>query len=149
MNPKATYQGKCFEEITFEFEKTSDTTFDVVVTTDKPKSHLCSDTILFANTEIQHFEMFYFKGTHRISFHMNSPETQADVGYGGIKAFGFCNGIEAEIESIWNFLKCFVGGISDHPYWPVIGTHVPPYMEKANKEFLADGMGWELEERPI
>ena len=149
MNPKATYQGKCFEEITFEFEKTSDTTFDVVVTTDKPKSHLCSDTILFANTEIQHFEMFYFKGTHKISFHMNSPEAQADVGYGGIKAFGFCNGIEAEIESIWNFLKCFVGGISDHPYWPVIGTHVPPYMEKANKEFLADGMGWELEERPI
>ena len=83
-NPTATYEGTCFEEITFEFDQTSDTTFDVLVHTDKPKSHLCSDTILFANTEIQHFEVFYFRGKHKLSFEMNSPETQADVGYGGI-----------------------------------------------------------------
>jgi len=61
-NPKATYVGKCFEEITFEYSKTSDTTFDVLVTTDKPKHLMCNDTILFANTEIQHFEVFFFKG---------------------------------------------------------------------------------------
>ena len=68
-NPKDTYSsGKCFEEITFEYAKTSDTTFDVIVTTDKPKSHICNDTILFGNTEIQHFEAFYFKGTHKLSF---------------------------------------------------------------------------------
>jgi hypothetical protein len=54
--------------MSFEFEKTSDNTFDVVVTTGKPKSHLCSDTVLFANTEIQHFEVFFFRGTHRLSF---------------------------------------------------------------------------------
>ena len=73
-NPTGTFAGKCFEEITFAFEQTSETTFDVVVTTDKPKSHLCNDTVLFANTEIQHFEVFYFKGTHKISFKMNTPE---------------------------------------------------------------------------
>jgi len=72
--PKATFAGKCFEEISFEFEKTSDTTFDVHVTTDKPKSHLCNDTVLFANTEITHFEVFYFKGKHKLSFQMTSPE---------------------------------------------------------------------------
>ena len=73
-NPTATFAGKCFEEITFEFEQTSDTTFDVMVHTDKPKSHLCNDTILFANTEIQHFEVFYFRGKHKLSFEMNTPE---------------------------------------------------------------------------
>lgn len=81
--------------------------------------------------------MFYFKGTHRIRFHMNTPEAQADVGYGGIKALAFCEGIESSIESLWNFVKMFVGGVSDHPHLPIIGSHVPPYMEKANKEFLS------------
>ena len=61
LTPKVSYTGgKCFEEITFEFEKTSETTFDVLVTTAKPKSLLCNDTIMFANTEIVHFEVFYF-----------------------------------------------------------------------------------------
>ena len=59
------------------------------------------------------------------------------MGYGGIKAFGFCEGIVSEIESLWNFAKCFLGGLSDHTKWPVIGTHVPPYMENANVEFLS------------
>ena len=136
-NPKVTYAGKCFEEITFEYSKTSDTTFDVLVTTANPKSHLCNDTILFANTEIQHFEVFYFKGQHKLSFDMITPETQADVNFGGIKAFGFCDGIIPEIESLWNFAKCFLGGLSDHTKWPIIGSHVPEYMEKANVAFLS------------
>lgn len=119
----------------------------MLVTTDKPKSHLCSDTVLFANTEITHFEVFYFKGQHKLTFEMTTPEAQADVGFGGIKAFGFCEGIVAEIESLWNFAKCFIGGLSDHPKWPIIGTHVPPYMEKANLEFLAQSMDLHLTER--
>jgi len=51
-NPKATYKGRCFEEITFTYEKTSESTFVVDVTTAKPKSTMCKDVILFANTEI-------------------------------------------------------------------------------------------------
>ena len=145
--PSVTFAGKCFEEITFEFEQTSKTTFDIMVTTAKPKSHLCNDTVLFANTEIQHFEVFYFRGRHKLSFEMNNPEAQADVGFGGIKAFGFCEGVIPEVESLWNFAKCFLGGITDHPHLPVIGSHVPPYMEKANIRFLSESMSLELEER--
>ncbi len=78
---------------------------------------------------------------------MNNPEEQADVGFGGIKAFGFCEGIIPEIESVWNFAKAFLGGITDHPRLPVIGSHVPPYMEKANVTFLSESMGLVLEER--
>ena len=103
--------------------------------------------MLFANTEIQHFEVFFFKGTHKLSFQMTTPEAQADVGYGGIKAFSFCDGIIEEIESLWNFAKGFVGGLSDHTKWPIIGSHVPPYMEKANVEFLSEAMGYTLEQR--
>jgi hypothetical protein len=93
-NPKVTWSSsKCFEKITFEYTKTSETTFDVIVTTDEPKSLGCNDTILFGNTEIQHFEVFFFKGTHKLSFQMLTPEAQADVKFGGIKAFAFCGDI--------------------------------------------------------
>ena len=69
----ATYEGKCFEQITFEFQKTSETTFDVYVTTAKPKKLICSDTILFGNTEIVHIEEFAWHGRHKLSFQMTSP----------------------------------------------------------------------------
>lgn len=130
--PKATYKGRCFEEITFEYVKTSETSFDVNVTTANPKNSLCKDVIFFANTEIQHFEVFFFHGDHRLTFQMNSPEAQADVGQQGIKAFAFCENVIQDIESLFTTLKAFVGGISDHPHIPIIGSHVPPYMEKAN-----------------
>ena len=118
------------------------------MTTAQPKSHLCSDTVLFANTEIQHFEVFHFAAKHKLSFQMTTPEAQADIGFGGIYAFGFCEGIVGVMESLFNFAKCFVGGLSDHPRLPIIGSHVPPYMEHANVEFLKQAMGYELEERP-
>jgi hypothetical protein len=91
--PTATYEGRCFEEITFEYEAIDETSFAVNVTTAKPRSSLCKDVILFANTEIQHFEVFFFHGTHRLTFQMNTPEAQADVGFGGIKAFAFCENV--------------------------------------------------------
>jgi len=146
-NPKATYQGRCFEEITFEYVKTSETSFDVNVTTANPKNSLCKDVIFFANTEIQHFEVFFFHGSHRLTFQMNSPEAQADVGQQGIKAFAFCENVIQDIESLWTTLKAFVGGISDHPHIPVIGSHVPPYMEKANVEFINEALGVQLQKR--
>lgn len=80
---------------------------------------------------------------------MTTPEAQADVGYGGIKAFAFCENIIGEIESLWNFIKSFVGGLTPHPDWPFIGSHVPPYMEKATLDFLHDSMGLVMEPRPI
>lgn len=144
-NPKATYKGRCFEEISFEYEKTSDTTFDIHVTTDKPRSHLCKDVILFANTEIQHFEIFFFKGNHKLSFEMNTPEAQADVGQSGIKAFAFCENVVQDLESLFTTMKAFLGGITDHAHWPVIGSHVPPYMERANVDFIKEAIGVELE----
>lgn len=54
-----------------------------------------------------------------------------------------------DIESLFTTLKAFVGGITDHPKWPIIGSHVPPYMEKANVEFIKENLGVTLKERPV
>ena len=78
---------------------------------------------------------------------MLTPETKADVGYGGIKAFGFCDGIITEIESLWNTVKCFLGGLAGHSKWPIIDSRITDYVEKANVDFLSKAMGVELEER--
>ena len=44
-------------------------------------------------------------------------------------------------------MKAFVGSLSDHPLVPYVGSHVPPYMEKANIKFLHDAMGLTIEVR--
>jgi len=44
-------------------------------------------------------------------------------------------------------LKLFVGGLGDNPKYPVIGSHVPAYMEKANVQFLGDVLEWDMQVR--
>ena len=148
-NDFATFEGKCFNTIEFAFTQTSPTQFEVKTTTKDKKKFECDETILYANTEIQHFEVFALEREHTIVFDMSSTDTQADVAYNGISLFGFCEGIVGEIESLFNFAKCFVGGLSLHPNIPYIGSHVPPYMERANKEFLSEAMSLELVEREV
>jgi len=53
------------------------------------------------------------------------------------------------VESVLRTLEAFVGGISDHPIAPIIGTHVPEYMEKENVAFLAEAMEYQMEKRDI
>ena len=52
-----------------------------------------------------------------------------------------------DIESVWNTVKAFVGGITDHPLLPYIGSHVPPYMEEANIEFIKEAVGVDMKLR--
>ncbi len=125
--PTATYTGECFQNIDFTFNKTSNTTFDVNVNLQNPKSMTCHDNIFFANEEIFHMESFFRKGSHTLHFNMASVDSQADVNFNGINLYGFCSGILGEVESLWNFAKCFVGGLSDHTHLPIIGSHVPHY----------------------
>ena len=71
---------------------------------------------------------------------MTTPEAQTDVGYGGIKAFAFCENVVETIESMWSMLKAF--------YEPsFLAPHVPPYMEKEYIEFMKDAAGVEYEIR--
>ena len=83
--------------------------------------------------------MFYFKGTHKLTFQMTTPEAQADAGYGGIKAFAFCENVIPELESLLNTIKVFLP-----PPHSIYGPHVPPYLEKAFVNFMRDAMGIEM-----
>lgn len=130
-----------------DFAITSETTFDVTIQTSGAKSLLCNDVIMLGNTEIQHVEIFYLNGKHTMHFQMNDTESQDDIALNGIDVFNFCDTAVEDIESLWNTLKMFVGGLSDHPDMPVIGSHVPKYMEQANVNFIHDALGVTLEER--
>ena len=72
---------------------------------------------------------------------MNTPQAQADVGYGGIKAYSFCEGFKDEIESLLNTIKVFMKPAKRFE------CHVPPYMEKAIVGFWRDAMYVDLELR--
>lgn len=72
---------------------------------------------------------------------------QKDFNFGGLKIFEFCSGLEDEFISLFHFAECFIGGLSDHPLIPYVGSHTPPYMEKANIEFIKEAIGLEIEER--
>ena len=104
--------------------------------------------MFFGNTEIRHIESFYFGGDHKITF--NIPANGViDLDFGGLKMFYFCSGIKDEIISFFKTVESFVGGVSDHPFIPYIGSHTPPYMEKANLDFIKASMELTIEERPI
>jgi hypothetical protein len=50
---------------------------------------------------------------------------------------------------VFNTLKLFIGGLGLNPKYPIIGSHVPEYMQQANRHFINEVFGWELEEREI
>jgi hypothetical protein len=120
----------------------------LLITTSNRKTKTCSDNLFLANTEIRHIESFYFGGDHKIT--INIPDNgKEDLSYGGLNVYHFCSGVKDEIESLFHTLEAFVGGLSDHPLIPYIGSHTPPYMEKANINFIEAGMGINIESRPI
>lgn len=141
-DPVATFEGKCFKNISMEFEAHSDKKFFLHLDFQEPESFWCREAILFANTEILHIDLFFRHGKHKLAFNMPEQNTQVDVAFGGIKAFLFCEGIVHEVESVLRTLTAFIGGISRHTHLPIVGSHVPKYMEHANVNFLRDAMGY-------
>ena len=128
---------------------TSATTFDLNVNLANPKHFGCMETIFIANTEIYHIETFIKSGTHVISFTIPDSYAVEDFNFGGVKAFIFCEDLIKTVESVLRTAEAFIGGISDHPLVPIIGSHVPEYMEKENIEFLAEAMEYRMEKREI
>mgnify|MGYP000882178028 CR=1 FL=1 len=61
----------------------------------------------------------------------------------------FCGGYIETFVSALKAVLAFVGGLSDDPTDPIWGSHVPPYMEYVNLDFLKNTMGYEIIEREI
>lgn len=85
--------SKCFETIDFVFEYVDNLTFNVHIKTGKKKSIACKEAFLFANTAIYHPEVFVFSADHTLQFKTPTADIQADVRFGGIKVFEFCDGL--------------------------------------------------------
>lgn len=145
--------GLCFESITFSYSQTGDDNDigDVTVTVDveNPKTLFCKDWFLFGTTEFYHIETFFFRGKHQVTFKNLSPAAKADIKFNGVKIFMFCDGYVDTFISVFNTLLAFVGGLGTNPYLPIIGSHVPEYMEKTNIKFLNDTMGYNMEVRSV
>jgi len=148
-NPKITFEGNCFETITFEmdYDPSTPDVFHVTATTEKPRSAKCSDFFLFGNTEIIHTEEFLTRGTHKLTFKAEGKDAQEDVKVNGLETYLFCEDLREELVSVINTAKAFVGGLGMHGKIPLFQPKVPEYMEKANLEFLKEAVDIEFEER--
>jgi len=146
-NPSVTFTGRCWD-FDFEYVKVDYDHFDLNITTSNKQSTFCYDNVFFANTEIQHVESFYFEGAHTL--HFTIPDDGiVDMQHGGLKLMHFCGGFKDTFLSVFHTLEAFIGGLSLHPNVPIVGSHTPPYMEKANLNFIEAGMGFRPEERSI
>jgi hypothetical protein len=54
------------------------------------------------------------------------------MAFGGLKVYMFCEGYIDAFISVFKSVLCFLGGLGTDPTLPIMGSHVPPYMEKAN-----------------
>lgn len=131
------------------FNKTSDTTFDLHLDFKDKKSLLCKEAFLFGNTEVRHLDVFIRAGKHMLAFNMPTADEKADVAFGGIKTYMFCEGIKDELESVLRTVSLFLGGMSLNPdpskYFN--SSFVPEYMAEANVRFLSNSMGYTMEKR--
>lgn len=120
-----------------------------MVTLSNPKSLLCHDWFLFGSAGVWHVEEFFYSGTHEITIDGVDPNTKIDISRNGLQVYMFCGGYIETFVSVLKTVLCFVGGTSDDPKDPIWGSHVPPYMEALNIEFLQKAMGLTFEEREI
>ena len=75
VNRTLQFEGNCFEKISMEMNyHEHDTSVELIVKTEKPRNHTCSDFFLFGNTETMHAEDFFFRGTHKLTFKLPNTE---------------------------------------------------------------------------
>jgi len=148
-NPKVSFEGNCFEEITFEmvYDESNPAEFQVLATTSKKRTATCSDWFLFGNTEITHAEEFVLPGQHKLKFKAPGPHVQEDVKVNGLETYLFCESMRDELISVFNTVKMYVGGLGMHGKIPLFEPAVPEYMIEANRDFLKWSLDWDLEER--
>jgi hypothetical protein len=146
--PSLKFTGQCFD-FDIEFAKRDTNSFDLNVTASNKRSLLCKDVLFIANTEVDHILPIFRAGTHVLTIELKDTDMKEDVAFNGMQIFQFCNGLKDDFFSILHTAETFIGGLSDHPLLPFIGSHTPAYMEKANLDFIKEGMLLDIEEREI
>ena len=146
-----TYEGHCFKRLKFKMEYLPNietaTEVKMTITAHGKKSLLCREHLFLSSTDRHHIEPIFLPRKHTVTFKNLDADDMDDIRLDGIRMYAFCHGVVNEFVSVFNTLKLFLGGIGSNPKYPIIGSHVPKYMEKANVKFLEESMGWKMEKR--
>ena len=145
-------QGRCFRNITMTYKQflTPDNELEKIEITavaEDPVNYYCKDWFVFWSPQFAQFDTMFFRGTHTITIAYLRQGAIHDINVNGVKVYMFCHGYTKSLLSLGKTALAFLGGLTVHPTWPVIGSHVPWYMETLNKRIMEVYMNWNVEER--
>jgi len=143
------YKGTCFETLVFKMEHLNSDSVKVTIDAKNKKSTFCREALFMTTTLRHHVEYLFLEKTHTLTFKNLDENDIIDLNLTGIKTYLFCGSVVDSFVSVFNTVKLFLGGLGANPKWPIIGSHVPEYMEKANVHFLKEALGWELKKRDV
>ncbi|CAI2364533.1 unnamed protein product [Moneuplotes crassus] len=144
---EVSYEGQCFKQIKFTMEHVGEDSVKVHIDARKKRSTFCKEALFLSTTVRHHVEYLFLERKHTITFKNLDADDFIDLDLGGIRMYLFCHSITESFMSVFNTLKLFIGGLGLNPKYPVIGSHVPEYMQQANRHFIKEVFGWEMEER--
>ena len=141
--------GTCFKSLKFSMEYLDAESIRVTVEAKDKKSMMCREALFLSTTSRHHVEYMFFSKKHVFTFKNMDADDMIDLNLAGLRMYMFCNGVADSFMSVFHTIKLFLGGLGTNPKWPIIGSHVPEYMEKENVHFLKEAMGWELQKRNV
>lgn len=149
---KIKYSGQCFTDATISLvfsgaKDTGKSNLKVMIDVHSKKSMFCQENLFLTTGDIHHIENLFLPRLHTLEFYNLNQEEVDDIRVNGFLVYMFCHGVSDSFVSLFNTFKLFLGGFGSDPRWPIIGSHVPEYMQKANLKFLEHSMGWKMEER--
>ena len=141
--------GTCFKSLKFTMEQLSSDSIKVTVEAKDKKSIMCREALFISTTSRHHLEHLFFSKKHTFTFKNLDADDMIDLNLSGLRMYMFCGSVADTFMSVFHTIKLFLGGLGTNPKWPIIGSHVPEYMEKENVHFLKEAMGWELQKRNV
>jgi hypothetical protein len=151
-NTELKYSGQCFTDATISlaFSQSAEngkTNLKVKIDVHSKKSLFCQENLFLTTGDVHHIENLFLPRLHTIEFLNLRQDELDDIRVNGFLVYMFCHGVSDSFVSLFNTIKLFLGGLGSDPRWPIIGSHVPAYMEKANLKFLEHAMNWKMEPR--
>ena len=143
------YEGTCFKSLTFTMQYVKSDSVKVTVDARDKKATFCREAIFLSTTMRHHVEHLFLSKKHVMVFKNLDQDDLIDLKLSGMRTYLFCHGVVDTFVSVFNTIKLFLGGLGENPKWPIIGSHVPEYMEKANVHFIKQALGWDMERREI
>jgi len=148
-NEETTFVNGCFANNVASLIKFSKEETIISITSSKPTSTFCKDSYWLSTSGIHDIKFAVLHGEHKITWKNLSDDDMAEIKVNGIRIFSFCQGMFTSLDSLFNSLKLYIGGLGKNPdsWIPIMRPSVPAYMEKANIDFLSRFANWNLTSR--